>query len=340
MPTPTIRAAVCGATGYLGAQCVEILDRHPAVELVALYGRSTAGTSFTESVPGSRVTLRVEDGLDADGADVVFAALPHTVAAAHARQWLSAGKVVVDMSADFRLRDPLAYARWYGIEHPAPDLCEEAVYALVEFHREAIPAADLLAIPGCYPTATLLATVPALRGGLVEPEVVVDAKSGVSGGGRSPSLAYQFSEVNESVKAYGVAGHRHKSEMVQELEAAAGREVHLTFVPHLIPMTRGILATAYLHPRAGRTVAEVAELMRGFCAANPCLRYDEAPPATKSVTGSNVAAVNVTDQDGVAVVTVAEDNLVKGGAGQAVQAANVRFGLGETTGLPIASPWP
>jgi N-acetyl-gamma-glutamyl-phosphate reductase len=162
----------------------------------------------------------------------------------------------------------------------------------------------------------------------------------VSGGGRSPSLAYHYAEVNESVKAYGVGGHRHKAEMIQELNAAAGREVRLTFVPHLIPMTRGILVTAYLHPVAGRRVADVAELMRGVCMANPFLRYQEAPPATKSVTGSNVAAVNVTDQDGVAVVTVAEDNLIKGGAGQAVQATNVRFGLEETTGLLDASPWP
>ncbi|MGO8686609.1 MAG: N-acetyl-gamma-glutamyl-phosphate reductase [Candidatus Dormibacteria bacterium] len=340
MAPPVIRAAVCGATGYLGVQCVEILDRHPGFELVRLHGRSSAGKPFAAAVPGSRVALQVEEGLDPGDAQVVFAALPHTVAAAHAREWLSAGRVVVDMSADFRLLDPLAYRRWYGVEHPAPDLCGEAVFSLVEFHREAIARADLLAIPGCYPTATLVGTLPALGEGLVEPEVVVDAKSGVSGGGRSPALAYHYSEVNESVRAYGVAGHRHKAEMIQELSAAAGREVRLTFVPHLIPMTRGLLATAYLHPTAGNGVAAVADLMRTVCAAHPFLRYDEDPPATKSVTGSNVAAVNVTDQDGVAVVTVAVDNLVKGGAGQAVQAANVRFGLPETAGLLDASPWP
>jgi N-acetyl-gamma-glutamyl-phosphate reductase len=338
-PAP-IRAAVCGATGYLGAQCVEILDRHPGMELVSLHGRSSAGRPFAAAVPGSRVTLEVDGGLDPGDAEVVFAALPHTVAASHAREWLSAGRVVVDMSADFRLLDPVAYRRWYGVEHPAPDLCGEAVYSLVEFCREAIAGANLLAVPGCYPTATLVGTVPALREGLVEPEVVVDAKSGVSGGGRSPSLAYHYSEVDESVRAYGVAGHRHKAEMLQELSAAAGREVRLTFVPHLIPMTRGILATVYLHPVAGRSVADILELMRGVCAVHPFLRYEDAPPATKSVTGSNVAAVNVTDQDGVAVVTVAVDNLVKGGAGQAVQAANVRFGLAETAGLLDASPWP
>jgi N-acetyl-gamma-glutamyl-phosphate reductase len=335
-----LRAAVCGATGYLGATCAGILDRHPAIELVRVLARSSAGSPYADAVPGSTISLTVEGGLDVGDADVVFTALPHTVAAAHAGEWLSAGRVVVDMSADFRLHDPAAYAAWYGVEHPAAALCDEAVYSLVELNRDAIAGSDLLAIPGCYPTAGLLATVPALREHLVEPDLTIDAKSGVSGAGRSPALAYHFAEANESVRAYGVAGHRHKSEMLQELRGAAGREVRLTFVPHLIPMTRGILATAYLRPLAGRGVADVRELMRGFCAANPFLRYEEQPPATKSVTGSNVAGVNVTGQDGVAVVTVAEDNLVKGGAGQAVQAANIRLGLGETSGLLVASPWP
>jgi len=339
-PAPPIRAAVCGATGYQGAQCVELLARHPAFELTRLLGRGMAGSRFAEAVPGSAVDLEIEAGLDPGDVDVIFAALPHTVAAANASEWLSSGKVVIDFSADFRLRDPAAYTRWYEIEHPAPGLCEQAVYSLVELHREAVASASLLAVPGCYPTAGLLASVPALREGIVEPEVIIDAKSGVSGAGRSPALAYHFAEVNESIRAYGVAGHRHKSEMLQELTLAAGREVRLTFVPHLIPVTRGILATVYLRPVAGRGVGDVEELMRGFCAGNPCLRYEQSSPATKSVTGSNVAAINVTDQDSMAVVTVAEDNLVKGGAGQAVQAANVRFGLHETTGLPDSSPWP
>lgn len=340
MPGPTISAAVCGATGYLGSQCVEILDRHPAFDLTRVLARSAAGRRFREAVPGSGVDLRIEGGLDVGDAQVVFAALPHTVAAAQAREWLGEGRVVVDMSADFRLRDPLAYALWYGVEHPAPDLCEEAVYALVELHREEIPAANLLAVPGCYPTAGLLGAAPALRAGVVEAEVTIDAKSGVSGGGRSPAPGFHFPEVNESVRAYGVAGHRHKSEMLQELRSTATREVRLTFVPHLIPMTRGLLATVYLHPATGRSVADVTEVMRDLCAANPFLRYEEQTPATKSVTGSNVAACNVTEQDGVAVVTVAEDNLVKGGAGQAVQAANLRFRIAETAGLREQSTWP
>jgi N-acetyl-gamma-glutamyl-phosphate reductase len=340
MTATTIRAAVCGATGYLGAQCVEILDRHPLIDLVAIHGRSNAGKPFAAAVPGSRVDLPIQEGLDVRDVDVVFAALPHAVAAGQARGWLSRGAVVVDMSADFRLRDGGAYTRWYGIEHPAADLCEEAVYSLVELQRGLIPGTDLLAIPGCYPTASLLATLPALRAGIVEPDVVIDAKSGVSGAGRSPAPGLHFGEVNESLKAYGVEGHRHKAEMLEQLNAAGNAEVRLTFVPHLVPMTRGLLATAYLHPAAGYGVADVAEVLRQVAGANPFLRYDEVSPPTKSVSHSNMAAINVAGQDGVAVVTVAIDNLIKGGAGQAVQAANIRFGVDEAAGLAEVSPWP
>ncbi|MGI8847785.1 MAG: N-acetyl-gamma-glutamyl-phosphate reductase [Candidatus Dormibacteria bacterium] len=334
------RAAVFGATGYLGSQCAEMLHGHPDIDLVALHGRSYAGSSFASVVPGSGIDLVVSDGLDVSGVDLVFAALPHAVAAHHARKWLNAGAVVVDMSADFRIHNSAEYERWYGVSHPAMDLCAEAVYALVELERERILGTDLLAVPGCYPTATLLATLPALRAGVVEPDIVVDAKSGVSGAGRSPSLNVHFSEANESVRAYGADGHRHKAEMLQEMRAAADEEVRLTFVPHLVPMTRGILVTAYLHPRAGRSVADVGELQRDLASSNHFVRYDNSPPPSKSVSHSNVAAINVSDQDGVAVVTCAIDNLIKGGAGQAVQACNIRCGFDETAGLLESAPWP
>jgi N-acetyl-gamma-glutamyl-phosphate reductase len=170
--------------------------------------------------------------------------------------------------------------------------------------------------------------------------MIVDAKSGVSGAGRSPSLGVHYAEVNESVHAYGVGGHRHKAEMLQELRAAAGGEVRLTFVPHLVPMTRGILATAYLRPRPGTGVDQLRELYADFCAGHPCLRYDEAPPSTKSVVGSNLAALNVGWQDGVAVVTCAIDNLLKGAGGQGIQALNLRMGFEETAGLPLHPAWP
>ena len=335
-----VRAAVAGATGYIGMQCVAILDAHPEVELVRVLGRAHAGRRFAEVVPGSPVELPVEAGLDPGAVDVVLAALPHTVAAAQVRGWLSGGAVVVDMSADFRLRDAAEYTRWYGVDHPAPDLSEEAVYALPELDGSRLGGADLIAAPGCYPTACLLATVPALRRGLVEADIVIDAKSGVSGAGRSPGLGTHFAEVNESVTAYGVEGHRHKAEMLQEMAAAAGSAVRLTFVPHLIPMTRGILATAYLRPRPGVGAADLVEVYRELCAGQPLLRYDPQPPPTKTVVGTNLAALNVSWQDGVAVVTCAVDNLVRGAGGQGIQAMNIRFGLDQAAGLPVRPTWP
>lgn len=340
MPNRPLRAAVAGATGYIGMQCATLLAAHPAVELVRVMGRSHAGERHCDAVPGSTITLPIEDTLEPDSAQVIFAALPHTVAAGHAAAWLSAGATVIDMSADFRLRDATAYREWYAIEHPAPSLLEESVYGLVELYRDDLRAADLVAVPGCYPTATLLSCIPAVRAGLVEPELVVDAKSGVSGAGRSPGLGTHFSEVNESVHAYGVGGHRHKSEMLEQLRHAGGDDVRLTFVPHLIPMTRGILTTAYLRPRPGVTPQDLEGAYRQFCEAQPFLRYTPQPPATKTVSGSNVAAINCGWQEGTAVVTVAIDNLVKGAAGQGVQAMNVRFGFDEAAGLERPVLWP
>jgi N-acetyl-gamma-glutamyl-phosphate reductase len=335
-----LRAAVAGCTGYIGAQCVALLAGHPDVDLVTLLGRSWAGRAYSEAVPGSGVDMTVGDGLDPGDVDVVFAALPHTVAATHAQRWLDAGAVVVDMSADFRLRDSSVYERWYGLAHPAPALGARAVYALVEMAGEELRTADVIAAPGCYPTAALLGALPALHGGLVEPRLVVDAKSGVSGAGRSPSLGVHFAEVNESVHAYGVEGHRHSAEMLAQLERGSTADVSLTFVPHLVPMTRGILATVYLWPLPGTGTEAITRLYRELCDAHPFLRYQESPPATKSVLGSNIAAINCTSQGDTMVVTVAIDNLVKGAAGQGVQAMNVRFGLAETSGLPLVSPWP
>jgi len=329
-----------GATGYIGMQCTALLAEHPNVELVAVLGHRSAGSRYCDIVPGSPVELTIEDSLDPGTADVVMAALPHTVAAEFAPGWLGNGATVIDCSADFRLHDAAAYRRWYGVDHPSPDLLGEAVYAMVELSRDRLAGANLISVPGCYPTATLLACVPALRANLVETDIVVDAKSGVSGAGRAATLVNSFSEANESVRAYSVEGHRHKPEMLERLEAAAGAEVRLTFVPHLIPMTRGILATAYLRPRPGISADRVREEYEAFCATSPFLDLVPAPPATKRVTGTNRAAINVASQDGVVVITVAIDNLGKGGAGQAVHALNVRFGFDETAGLETRVLWP
>jgi N-acetyl-gamma-glutamyl-phosphate reductase len=338
--SPAVRAAVAGGTGYIGMQCVELLAAHPGVELVAVLGRSWTGRRFCEAVPGSTVELTVGEGLDVDGVDVVFAALPHTIAAGHAQRWIDAGAVVVDMSADFRLADAAEYERWYGVAHPAPELCARAAYGLVEMERDYVRDANLIAAPGCYPTAALLGSLPALRAGLVQPRVIVDAKSGVSGAGRSPLPTLHFAEANESVRAYGVDGHRHSGEMLSRMRRAAAGDVTLTFVPHLVPMTRGILATVYLEPREGVQAGTIPDIYREFAAAEAFLRYEESPPSTKSVAGSNVAAINCTAQGEMLVVTVVIDNLVKGAAGQAVQAMNVRFGLPESVGLPVSSTWP
>ena len=335
-----LRAAVVGSTGYIGMQCTALLAGHPDVELTRVLARSSAGRRYCDVVPGSTVDLIVEDSLDPGAAHLVVAALPHTVAAALAPGWLAAGATVIDCSADFRLRDAAAYHEWYGVEHPSPDLLGEAVYAMVELEREQLATANLISVPGCYPTATLLACVPALRAGLIEPDIVVDAKSGVSGAGREAKVANLFSEVNESVHAYGVGGHRHKSEMLQQLRDAAGGDVRFTFVPHLIPMTRGILATAYLRPRPGVSEAQFHDLYAAFCETSPFLDHVHRPPATKSVTGTNRAAIHAGWQDGMAVVTVAIDNLGKGGGGQAVHAMNIRFGFDETAGLESRVLWP
>jgi N-acetyl-gamma-glutamyl-phosphate reductase len=335
-----LSVAVAGATGYIGMQCVALVAAHPRLRLSRVMARSTAGRRFSEAVPGSGIDLVVEAGHDAGDADIVLCALPHTVAASHAVEWLAAGKVVIDMSADFRLRDVGLWERTYGAGHPAPELCRRAVYGLVELHRDELRDADLIAAPGCYPTASILAAAPALRSGLVEPDVVVDCKSGVSGAGRSPTMGVHFSEVNESVHAYGVDGHRHRTEMEQELGLAADGAVRVTFVPHLVPMTRGILATAYLRPKDGVTHQELAAAYDELYGPQACVRIEAAPPRTKSVTGTNTAAVNVGWQDGMAVVTCAVDNLVKGAAGQGIQALNVRMGWPETDGLPLAAAWP
>jgi N-acetyl-gamma-glutamyl-phosphate reductase len=341
MPQATpLRAAVAGSTGYIGMQCTALLAGHPGVSLTTVLGNSSAGKRYCDVVPGSTVELIIEDRLDPGSADVVIAALPHTVAGSLAPGWLAAGMTVIDCSADFRLHDPGAYQRWYGVQHPSPDLLDEAVYAMVELERDRLACANLIAVPGCYPTATLLACVPALRAGLVEADIIVDAKSGVSGAGRDAKVGNLFAEVNESVHAYGVAGHRHKSEMLEQMHDAAGGDVRLTFVPHLIPMTRGILATAFLRPRPGVSEADFHELYAGFCATSPFLDLVDTPPRTKSVTGTNRAAIHAGWQDGMAVVTVAIDNLGKGGGGQAVHAMNIRFGFDETAGLESRVLWP
>ncbi|MGH2408415.1 MAG: N-acetyl-gamma-glutamyl-phosphate reductase [Candidatus Limnocylindrales bacterium] len=347
-PEEPLRVAVIGATGYVGAELVRILERHPLVRIVALAARNRDGAPVGEAFAhlaetGHRIDADLPVGKPIDA---VFLALPHGQAANIVPPLLERGVLVVDLGPDFRLSDPADYPTWYGFDHPAPELLPggagrgdvpAAVYGLPELHRAQLPQARLIASPGCYPTATLLALAPLARAGLVH-DVVVDAKSGVSGAGREAKLEMQFGEVNESVRAYGLGGHRHYAEIRQELaglgvgERALGG---LVFTPHLVPMTRGLLATCYVRPADHVTQADLDALYAAAYEAEPCVAVSTTAPATKTVTGANLARVfaRLDERSGRVVAIGAIDNLVKGAAGQAVQAFNVAAGLPETTGL-------
>jgi N-acetyl-gamma-glutamyl-phosphate reductase len=274
------------------------------------------------------------------GLDAVFSCLPHNVGAAAAHVWLKDAGRVIDMSADFRLHDQAQYPRWYGQAHPAPDLLKEAVLGLPELHEAQIKDARLVAAPGCYSTASILALAPAVAAGLVGSDIVVDAKSGVSGAGRSVGLGTHFGEVNESVTAYAVEGHRHLAEIQQELGALGGngQAPSVTFVPHLVPMTRGILATCYFDMKG--SAADLHEAYREFYAGQPFTRVVETTPATKLTSHSNLCLVNVSAQGRKAVVTAALDNLLKGASGQGVECFNLAFGFERTAALTGAVQWP
>jgi N-acetyl-gamma-glutamyl-phosphate reductase len=352
---PTVTVGIVGATGYAGGELVRLLLSHPNVKLVGLYARNRDNVPVAESHPHLR-----ESGLVIDQAlpraDAVFTALPHGVAAGMAREIVSAGSALLDIGPDFRLHDPADYPTWYKFDHPEPELLAQAVYGLPELHREEMRAAaeqkvTVLGLPGCYPTATILTLAPLARAGLIA-DLAVDAKSGVSGAGREPKQDLLFSEINESVKAYGLFTHRHTAEMEQELQAqgelgpmgsrAANPGVAIVdFLPHLIPMTRGILASCHVRTTRPVSQSELDALYAEAYRDEPFVKVVAEPPATKHVLGSNLCrvCVKVDPRSGRVLAIGAIDNLVKGAAGQAVQALNVLFGLPETTGLeqyPIA----
>ncbi len=343
-----IRVGIIGATGYVGAELIRLLARHPNVDIVGLAGRDRDDEPIEVTHPhlaGTGLTV----GVELPETDAGFLAPPHGAAAGLVPDLVDAGIAVIDLGPDFRLRDAADYPRWYGFEHPRPDLLDVAVYGLPELHRSELAALvdDPIAIvgaAGCYPTATLLALAPLARAGLIA-DLVVDAKSGVSGAGREPKPGSMFGEVNESVRAYGVGGHRHVAEIEQELAVAAAREgldpsanpgaIAVDFTPHLIPMTRGILATCHVRPSRPITQAELDELFRAAYADEPFVTVVPAPPATKHVTGSNEVRIyaHLDERVGRIIVIAIEDNLVKGAAGQAVQAFDIVHGLPETAGL-------
>jgi N-acetyl-gamma-glutamyl-phosphate reductase len=335
----TVKAAVAGANGYAGMTLVNLLARHPGVHLSQLTSRSYAGKSYSDVFPLLELTGEFAPEPDPEDIDVVFSCLPHNVGAGKAARWIAAGARVIDMSADFRLHDAKQYPVWYRQEHPEPGLLARAVFGLPELHERELTDAAIVAVPGCYSTASILAHAPAVAAGLVASDIVVDAKSGVSGAGRSPGIGVHFSEVNESVGAYAIGGHRHLPELSQELgQLSRSGEVQITFVPHLIPMTRGILATCYFDLKG--SLAELEEAYREFYAGQPFTRVVDQTPTTKLASHSNLCLINVAAQGKKAVVTAALDNLLKGASGQGVECFNIAFGFERTTALEGPAQWP
>jgi len=333
-----VKAVVAGANGYAGMTLVNLLARHPNVELLQLTSRSFAGRPYESVFPLLELKGEFLPDPDPAGIDVVFSCLPHNVGAAKAGAWLAAGARVIDMSADFRLKDPSQYPKWYRQEHPAPALLARSVFGLPELHEHELQKAELIAVPGCFSTSAILALAPAVASGLAGSDIIIDAKSGVSGAGRSPSMGVHFSEVNESLGAYAIEGHRHTPEMTQELSALGRNGIQITFVPHLAPMTRGILATCYFDLKG--SLAQLQDAYREFYAGQPFTRVIPQSPSTKLASHSNLCLVNVSAQNDKAVVTAALDNLVKGASGQGVECFNIAFGFDRKTALEAPIQWP
>jgi N-acetyl-gamma-glutamyl-phosphate reductase len=341
------RVAVVGASGYTGEELVRLLLRHPGAELAAVTSRQFAGRTLSETFPRTALhsTARSLQFTDAtpekigEEAEVVFLALPHGVAVQFAGPLLKAGARVIDLSADFRIKNAEVYREFYGHEHGAPELLMDAVYGSPEIYRDRVREARLVACPGCYPTSILLPVAPLLRAKLVEPSsIIANSLSGVSGAGRKAELDYLFVECNESVRPYGVPKHRHLAEIEQELSIAADTTVTIQFTPHLVPINRGILTTLYLMPTAsGREPNRIEAAFRESYADEPFVRLlgDRTLPDTKNVAGSNVIEIawRHDPRTGRLIVMSAEDNLVKGASGQALQCFNLMCGYEETAGL-------
>ena len=334
-----IKVGVVGGTGYTGVELLRLLAQHPEVDLVAITSRGEAGTPVADMFPSlrGRVALAFSDPATAalEKCDLVFFATPNGVAMQQAPALLEAGVKVIDLAADFRLKDASAWEKWYGMPHTSQRWLAEAVYGLPEVNREAIRKASLVANPGCYPTATQLGFLPLVESGCVDvSSLIADAKSGVSGAGRKAETHILFSEAADNFKAYGVSGHRHLPEISQGLTLAAGREIDLTFVPHLTPMIRGIHATLYARitkEEDFQAIFEQRYAKEPFVDVLP----PKSHPETRSVRASNMCRIALhRPQNGNTLVVLSViDNLVKGAAGQAVQNMNLMFGLDECTGL-------
>ena len=335
-----IRVGIIGGTGYTGVELIRLLYMHPQAEIVAITSRTEAGRSLAEYFPNfaglSDLEFTEPASTPFQFCDLIFFATPNGTAMKVVPELLSAGKKIIDLAADFRLNDAAVWQQWYGEEHACTDLLAQAVYGLPEINRAEIKNANLIANPGCYPTSVILGFLPLLEQGLVDPKrLIADAKSGVSGAGRGAKLGSLHAEVSENFKAYGVGGHRHLPEITQVLNSVGNNNVQLTFIPHLLPMNRGIHATLYAN-NSGQNAADLTQLYRDRYSKEPFVTVLDAGvhPETRAVRGTNrcVLSVNQVSEEQIVVLSVI-DNLVKGAAGQAVQNMNIMYDLPETTGL-------
>lgn len=337
-----IRAAVIGGTGYAGAELVRILSGHPRAELTMITSRQYAGQPFSDIYPAMAGIVNLtchafSEEAVSEAADVIFTALPHKASMGVVPGLIDRGKKVIDLSADFRFKDPDLYEAWYE-PHQAKDLLKTAAYGLPEIYFEDIQKAFLVGNPGCYPTSVILPLLPLIKAPFVDPDsIIADSKSGTSGAGRSVSLATHFCEVNEGFKAYKVAEHRHNPEMDEVLSLFAGRTIHMTFTPHLVPMTRGMLTTIYVGLKEDVSSLDVASYLDSFYEDKPFVRICPSGrfPNTLYVRGTNYCDIGfqVAERTKLLVLISAIDNLVKGASGQAVQNMNIMFGFAETAGL-------
>lgn len=346
-----IRAGIIGATGYAGAELVRILLAHPEAEVVWYGSRSYVDQPFARQYGNF---LKLVDNICSDDnleelsheADVIFTATPQGLCASLVSEDILSRCKIIDLSADFRLKDVSVYEAWYKIDHAAPQYLDEAVYGLCEINREDVKKARLIANPGCYTTCSILSLYPLVKEGLIDPDtIIIDAKSGTSGAGRGAKVPNLYCEVNENIKAYGVANHRHTPEIEEQLGYAAGHPLVLNFTPHLVPMNRGILVTAYASLKdAGTEAKKVHEIYESYYGNEPFIRLlpDDVTAETRWVEGSNYVDIGfrIDPRTHRVIVMAALDNLVKGAAGQAVQNMNLTFGLPETCGLEMPPLFP
>jgi N-acetyl-gamma-glutamyl-phosphate reductase len=343
------KIGIAGASGYTGLELLRLLINHPKSEIIFLTSETYQGQSVSKVFPSlsgfTDLKFSSIDSVSSEGCDIVFLALPHTISMQKASVFLTENTRVIDLSADFRLKDPAVFKDWYSIRHQQPSLLKEAVYGLPEIHREAIKSARLIANPGCYPTSITLALAPLITKDWVDlSSIVADSKSGISGAGRKASLATQFSEINGGISAYNIAVHRHTPEIEQELSTLANTDIQISFSPHLIPMTRGMLSTVYINLKQDIPAEDLLEYFKNFYTDEPFIRI--LPLGEYANTHFTVSSnfcdigVQVDIRNRRAIITSAIDNLIKGASGQAIQNMNLMLGISEKSGLSFPGIFP